>query len=1077
MALTKVSGDILKQPLNVIGNIGIGTTNPLQRLQIGSISVITSVGVTTTGIIGIGTNFITGISTSGISLGFFVTNANVSYGTTVTSIGISTVGISRTTTNVGIATTTFDFSPNVGFGTTGIIGISTNLITGINTTGISLGFIVANANVSSGTTVISIGISTIGISSTTSNVGIATTTFDFSFNVGTGSIGISTNLITGISTAGISLGLIVTNANVSYGTTVTSIGIGTIGISRITTNAAAIVNTIFTFTPDNTKVFVVTSNGDVGIGTDNPRARLDITGTTSSDMVRINQLGSGNALVVESGNIGIGTTNPTSNLQVVGSTELSELNLSGISSSISSTAVDVFVYDTRKDSDGGAWRKRTQNTSWYNETLNTATRGSRKDFPAVAVIVIEGTTTGSSKIKIYDGDDPDMPMWMIFNGSSHTAFTNSTITGEGSIVHPLALTSVFALNGTIAITSANYVLYLPNFISDVNIINVGEFSNYSGGFASYSLPISGRNSSGIYTRYSTQEILGAPLNDVAMTVLPNAPIDPSTGLPVPTIAVATNGGLSIIRDDGNVVDYTPTTSTWYPIFVSPYGTDKFIMTLSGTAGGYVVDIQSSDKTFNIVDVPSTNGWFHFRNAGSSKNLSTLSTQDEEVTRQAVAGSNGLSFIDINSSSYSNSLVSYATTSYNTGWMHGDIKGAFLSDTSTASVTGTELITNGTFDSNITGWTASTSTNTWSSGAMQITRSGGTGQATYQAFTTISGQRYVATATINSSGSRGDLYIINGTGWGGTQLGVTTGTFGQTRQITVYFTATSTTTTLAFAIDQNATSITVDNVSVRTEEPDRSVNNNGLAVYGTITKTAVATGSNLVGYSGFSASNYLEQPYNSALSFGTNDFSIMFWHYHTAGQPNINILRNTGGADGWGLYIGNNGQEVYIADGNFSVFNVFAGSSPGISLTSTWQQWVFVRKYNFGWIVYRNGVQVGTMSVLATSNFTEVAPLKINTTDPTSDRITLFRISQSVPSPSQILKIYNDEKVLFQENSQATLYGASDAVTALAYDDTTDLLSVGTSSGRSDFSGLKRINNTTTAVTTAISASNGLIAEQ
>jgi hypothetical protein len=51
-------------------------------------------------------------------------------------------------------------------------------------------------------------------------------------------------------------------------------------------------------------------------------------------------------------------------------------------------------------------------TSWYNETLNTATRGSRKEFPAVAVIVAENGT-----ITIYDGDDPDLPMWMVFNAS------------------------------------------------------------------------------------------------------------------------------------------------------------------------------------------------------------------------------------------------------------------------------------------------------------------------------------------------------------------------------------------------------------------------------------------------------------------------------------------------------------------------------------------------------------------------------------------------------------------------------------------------------------------------------------
>ena len=39
-----------------------------------------------------------------------------------------------------------------------------------------------------------------------------------------------------------------------------------------------------------------------------------------------------------------------------------------------------------------------------------------------------------------------------------------------------------------------------------------------------------------------------------MTILPNAPIDDDTGLPVPTIAVATDGGVSVIKDDGTVVD-------------------------------------------------------------------------------------------------------------------------------------------------------------------------------------------------------------------------------------------------------------------------------------------------------------------------------------------------------------------------------------------------------------------------------------------------------------------------------------------------------------------------------------------
>ena len=74
-------------------------------------------------------------------------------------------------------------------------------------------------------------------------------------------------------------------------------------------------------------------------------------------------------------------------------------------------------------------------------------------------------------------------------------------------------------------------------------------------------------------------------------------------------------------------------------------------------------------------------------------------------------------------------------------------------------------------------------------------------------------------------------------------------------------------------------------------------------------------------------------------------------------------------------------------------------------------------------------------------------------------------------------MYDDEKDLFIENAKCTLYGSSNAVTAVAFDDSNDNLHAGTSGGRSDFVGLNRINNTTTAVTTAISASNGLIIEQ
>ena len=88
-----------------------------------------------------------------------------------------------------------------------------------------------------------------------------------------------------------------------------------------------------------------------------------------------------------------------------------------------------------------------------------------------------------------------------------------------------------------------------------------------------------------------------------------------------------------------------------------------------------------------------------------------------------------------------------------------------------------------------------------------------------------------------------------------------------------------------------------------------------------------------------------------------------------------------------------------------------------------------------------------------------------------------RVGKGNPDREQILRIYRDEKKMYHMNAKCTLYGSSDEVKAIAYDDGTDILHAGTSAGRSEFSGLVRINNTTTAVTTAISASNGIVAEQ
>jgi len=286
----------------------------------------------------------------------------------------------------------------------------------------------------------------------------------------------------------------------------------------------------------------------------------------------------------------------------------------------------------------------------------------------------------------------------------------------------------------------------------------------------------------------------------------------------------------------------------------------------------------------------------------------------------------------------------------------------------------------------------------------------------------------------------------------------------------------------------AVGFTLDNLYLRElEEEDRSVNNNGLAVYGTVTKSAVATGAELVAYSGFSASNYLRQPYNSDLDFGTGDLSIIFWYKSSDGTAQC-ILHRGDAADsggGWGsgpiIQIEFNGTNLaaFLSNSGFSGYDT-VGIPIATSANGVWNHYALTRSGGT-MNVYFNGSLYGsassTRTLTNTSARTWIGERPNSTRPATNTSLALFRMGASAPSAEQVKKMYEDEKVLFQENAACTLYGSSDAVTALAYDEVTDRLHVGTSSGRSDFQGLRRINNTTTAVTTAISAHDEFIVEQ
>ena len=746
-------------------------------------------------------------------------------------------------------------------------------------------------------------------------------------------------------------------------------------------------------------------------------------------------------------------------------------NIAAIKAKLGETATDIFVYDTRKDSDGGAWRKRTQHTSWYNEGVS-ATRGARKEFPAVAVIVGGGSVT-----TIYDADDPNLSLWMEFKNVSG---------GDKIFNRPeyWNTSSVFALNGIVcfanSVGAAESTLVL-NYVNDsVRLYPISGYPTYGG---DYSLGISGRsNSSGAFSSIS-QNIYGDEAFGVAMTVLPNAPIDPATGLPIPTIAVAHGHGITFIKDNGTDVDMRPVGSS-VPQSKEIYFTKSH--KLAFTHGGnwvyyYPIPLDNMTATY-------WNGFPHFHGRFTDTqrdwaiNGIPINVGANGITNfledRAIGHTNGVDIIDTGDlwwkeggPKLGSGMHCGIATNFNTGWQHGDIQGAFLSDTDDTNITADSLQDNSntTLDSTFattTGWTANAD---WTiSGGVATCNGQNNGRWIYPSNSSMFTQgTSVAVEVTVTAYTSGTLYISYGTG------GLTAGT-SMTGTGTFYHVGECTGNGIVY-IRSDSFIGSVDNVKMYIAEADHSVKNKGLAVVGTINKTAVATGAELVAYSGFSPSNYMKF---DSFSFGTGDFSVSVWAIPSTDTTNEFILEMDDASQ--------SSNRFYLLVTNTSTKRLYvpwdtdvAGSelTPGM-----WNHIVVGRRSGVAY-VYVNGISPTKGMAWTTSlngngygaigNYSATP----NTQYAWSGSLALLRISKTMPSTEQVKKMYNDEKQLFQENAKCTLYGSSDAVTALAYDDSNDIVHAGTSSGRSEFSGLNRINNTTTAITTAVSVSNGLVAEQ
>ena len=883
--------------------------------------------------------------------------------------------------------------------------------------------------------------------------------------------------------------------------------------------------------------------------------------------------------------VGIGNSQVPTNAMLGGlayQDSVGEITIDKIKTRTSDTAKEpfgIFVYDTSKDSDGGAWRKKTQSTSWFNEGVSQF-RGARKEFPSVAIIVVE-----SQKVVIYDGDDPNAPMWMVFkNEGSIGSASNMLSAGPSGLTN----TSVHALNGEMIVgtdrTGASEGLFRINFISERAIIYRTTGSGYTA--SRWTSNIKDRNyltvgsdqmASNCVAYWEDNDVEGIrdlQVKDVSMVVERNAPLDKISGLPIPTVGAATTTAINIIPpyvgDHGKI---GPKTILLMPENISAYDNIKAMETIdfdedgkciwttrqtgsafrniicTGRPASNFYEVSSNysqlgGNTFsfqwtgNIARHTTVNGSItNNRGHGGSAGIGNWKTYNPSVNKiyPTFAGENILVTHDGNANSapitlidkkslfeHESPLYAHITKDYNTGWMPPETRSVLLADTDDTNLTGTELFNNGTESTLSTSdWSTGNATisvvNTGGRNYLKIQNSGNSQAYAYQGFSTTSGKSYVISFRLHQESSSNSVacWLRMGTSGNGVNIlninNHSKGTYAYT------FEASSGTTYASFFVTNTGTGRynLVTDISVREVQVyDRSkwtygqsspgYSYQGAKVNGSgLTRTKVGTGSDLVYYTGWSSSNYLtlgtiesndntsvrartNSPSNTSpedlYEFGGGEYFMMGWfwcNYVGGGQylikrEDTDLSSSTGDSTRyWGVWI--------AADLKYIAHYVGGNAYHSANNAYTNRSWTH-------FVTGRDGKQIKTYingrlfqqwysNGSSTISMNNSHPVTIGYSCNSATRLALMKFGKGFPSDRDIEKIYQEERELFTDDVNCTLYGTSNDIKANCYDDATGLYHVGTSSGRSDFSGLKRINNTTTAITSSLSASNGLIAEQ
>jgi hypothetical protein len=854
-------------------------------------------------------------------------------------------------------------------------------------------------------------------------------------------------------------------------------------------------NIIATFQKDaNAFIRVASPNntGNAGIEFYGAGDRGSIYGTSAYDIKLETNSAYGQADIIlttsptqDNMRVGVGINSPSEKLHVAGNVLAEDYKFSAISKDITAGGQnDAFVYDTRNDSDGGQWRKRVRDTSWYNEA-SSSTRSSRADFPVVAILSVTG-----DGLFIYDADDPECPLWMSFTKNGSVGSSGNIIQNQNN-QNPRA---VEALNGVICVGGS--FLVKIDFIADRARLHAD-----ASGMWEYRGNIEQRNDQNSFWNEgndTSKFINNDTVHDVSMIVTDESPIDPITKLPIPLIGIANELAVCIIHPSEEV---TKRVDTYTPSM----RTRKFSWTGRGTEYAYNHSwgggLPGHDSRYVVVEsghTYDTTGLNYGRSYQTWERFYDDTNWNNSLMQYlGKKGDSNAGLIDISTDTNGTALatkygatkfhkdgnaVAFITKDYNTGWMHKRIKFAVACD-ATGTTDNAPLTFSDDFG-NSNNWTHAAGSNI-SGGTLNITNTAAS-RATNANWGGVSGEDYVLVFRVTANQNSGVVRLDDD---GPGAIGVTETIYGSINPGFVGFYCVRFTRTASPRIRFLRTAggqITIDGMWISRVDDRYQRHENHAGIVGTVPRAPVATGSELMGYNCQSSNNFMVVPYQSSLAgFGsiwyfstwvnrttTNTWDAIFsmnassathgdgifWYSGNA----LRVQGRTGGGHtfsthsldnylGWQkIDIVSNGKDVLVyRNGRFNQSNNYA---PSLDLP------------NSDWY-YALGAEPTTNGYIAVNG--------------RGKKMALTKLgygSDGLPSAELIHYMYENERHMFKENTACTLYGTSDSFSEISYDDGTQLLHLGSSSGRSSFRGLTRVENSTTNIGGVLSARNGLIVE-